>query len=152
MRPWTLAVLPAAILILGAAQAQPAGTPTPNFAPNDHTSWHPDRLDGDNFLPPASGPGPIVSRPDHPYVPNAEGDFVASNPTYRVADLSNAILKPWVVEQMTRDNDAVLAGKVPFMARERCYPGGVPEFDIFRRVGAPMLFFLQTEKEVLMIW
>ena len=127
-------------------------TAIPNFAPDDHTSWYPDRPAGDNFLPPQSGPGPIMSRPGYPYVPNNGRDFAGSNPTYRIADLTNPILQPWVVEQMKRDNDEVLAGKVPFMARERCYPGGVPEFDIYRRVGPPMLFFVQTPKEVLIIW
>jgi hypothetical protein len=53
---------------------------------------------------------------------------------------------------MKRDNEEVLAGKIPFMARERCYPGGVPEWNIFRRVAAPMVFFVQTPKEVVMIW
>ena len=79
-------------------------------------------------------------------------DFAATHPTYRVADLTNPILQPWVIAQMKRDNDEVLAGKIPFMARERCYPGGVPEWDIFRRVAPPMVFFVQTPKEVLMIW
>src|SRR6266576_5486732 len=91
----------------GMAQAQTVTAPIPNFAPDDHTSWHPDRQDGDNFLPPASGPGPIVSRKDHPYVPNGGQDFASTHPTYRIADLSNPILQPWVVEQMTRDNDEV---------------------------------------------
>jgi hypothetical protein len=136
----------------GMASAQAETAPMPNFAPDDHTSWYPDRPDGDNFLPPESGPGPVVSRKDHSYVPNGEQDFAATNPTYRIADLTNPILQPWVIEQMKRDNDEVLAGRIPFMARERCYPGGVPEFDIFRRVGSPMLFFVQTPKEVLMIW
>jgi len=135
------------------AAAAPATAPIPNFAPNDHTSWYPDRPDGDNFLPPESGPGPIVSRADHPYVPNGdENDFAGTGPTYRIADLTNPILQPWVIEQMKKDNDEVLAGKVPFMARERCYPGGVPEWVIFRRVAPPMIFFVQTPKEVLMIW
>jgi hypothetical protein len=143
----------AALFALSAISAAPeAATPIPDFAPNDHTSWQPDRLDGDNFLYPGEGPGPVVSRPGYPYIPNGEGDFAATNPTYRIADLSNPILKPSVIAQMTRDNDEVLNGKIPFMARERCYPGGVPEFVIFRRVGAPMLFFVQSEKEVLMIW
>ena len=72
---------------------------------------------------PESGPGPIVSRADHPYVPNGdENDFAGTGPTYRIADLTNPILQPWVIEQMKKDNDEVLAGKVPFMARERCYP------------------------------
>jgi hypothetical protein len=149
-----LACLFALSLISGSAYAAGAAAAIPNFAPDDHTSWYPDRPDGDNFLPPASGPGPIVSRKDHPYVPNGDvnDDFAATHPTYRIADLSNPILLPWVREQMKRDNDEVLAGKIPFMARERCYPGGVPEWNIFRRVAPPMIFFVQTPKEVLMIW
>ena len=127
----TLAILFALSLISGSAgtaHAQNAAASIPNFAPDDHTSWHPDRPDGDNFLPPESGPGPIVSPKDHPYVPNGgDIDFAATHPTYRIADLSNPILQPWVIAQMKRDNDEVLAGKIPFMARERCYPGGVPE-------------------------
>jgi hypothetical protein len=140
------------LAICAGAQAQTTTAPIPNFAPDEHTSWYPDRPDGDNFLPPASGPGPVMSRPGYPYVPNNGRDFASSNPTYRIADLTNPILQPWVVEQMKRDNDEVLAGKIPFMARERCYPGGVPEFDIYRRVGPPMVFFVQTPKEVLIIW
>jgi hypothetical protein len=143
----------AVILCLG-LQAQTATDPIPNFAPDAHTSWHPDRPDGDNFLPPESGPGPIAQVPDIPYVPNGgrDMDFAATHPTYRIADLSNPILQPWVREIMQKDNDEVRAGKIPFMARERCYPGGVPEFEIFRRVAAPMMFFVQTPKEVVIIW
>jgi len=134
-----------------AAQAAPEATP--NFAPDDHTSWFPDRPDADNFLPPENGPGPVVSRPGYPYVPNGdETDFAATNPTYRVADITNPILQPWVVAQMKRDNEEVIAGKIPFTARERCYPGGVPGWDVFRRVAPPMLFFIQTPEKVLMIW
>ena len=158
-------------LALISSQAQPATAPSPNFAPDDHTSWYPDRPDGDNFLPPESGPGPIMQVKDFPYVPNAGfvtddpdlqrkypqagrggDDFASTKPTYRIADLSNPILQPWVREQMKKDNDEVRAGKVPFMARERCYPGGVPEFVTFRRVAPPMVFFIQTPKEVLIIW
>jgi hypothetical protein len=146
-----LAALSALSLILGSAYAA-SDAPIPNFAPNDHTSWYPPRPDGDNFLPPESGPGPVVSRPGYPYVPNGETDFAATNPTYRIADLSNPILQPWVIEQMKRDNDEVLAGKIPFTARERCYPGGVPAWVIFRRVAPPMVFFVQTPEKVLMIW
>ena len=76
----------------------------------------------------------------------------ATNPTYRVADLTNPILQPWVVTQMKRDNDEVIAGKIPFTARERCYPSGVPAWVIFRRVAPPMLFFVQTPDKVLIIW
>ena len=150
-------LVPAAIVAVALIASSPyaasaARDTVPNFAPNDHTSWQPDRLDGDDFLPPESGPGPVTYRADHPYRPNGLIDFAGNDPTFRIADLKNPILQPWAVTQMQRDIDEVLAGKVPFVARERCYPSGVPAFLVFRRVGAPMLFFIQTPKEVLMIW
>ena len=148
-----LAGLGALLLMTASAYAESSGPAIPDFAPDDHTSWFPDRPDGDNFLRPESGPGPVVSRPGYPYVPNGgEVDFAATDPTYRVADLTNPILQPWVVEQMRRDNDEVIAGKIPFTPRERCYPGGVPDWIIYRRVAPPMIFFIQTPDEVLLIW
>jgi hypothetical protein len=51
---------------------------------------------------------------------------------------------------MKKANDEVMAGGVPFIARERCWPAGVPAFDIMRRV-APV-WVVQAPKEVLLIW
>jgi hypothetical protein len=51
-------------------------------------------------------------------VPNGFG----APPTYRVADLTNPILQPWTIPSMKKANEEVLAGKVPFRARERCWP------------------------------
>ena len=141
-----------AVVITVGAPAHAATAPIPNFAPDPSTSWFPDRRDGDNFLQPESGPGPVVSHPDYPYRPNGIGDDAAGNPTYRIADLSNPILKPWVVEQMTRSNDEVLAGNIPFTARQRCYPPGVPAWNVFRRIAPPMVFFVQAPEKILMIW
>ena len=50
---------------------------------------------------------------------------------------------------MKKANDDVLAGKIPFTARERCWPGGVPNIDIYER-DRP-IYFLQTPDEVLII-
>ncbi len=50
---------------------------------------------------------------------------------------------------MKKANDEVLAGKVPFIARERCWPIGVPGFVIWNR-GQP-LHIIQTPTKVLMI-
>jgi hypothetical protein len=50
---------------------------------------------------------------------------------------------------MRKANAEVLAGKVPFRARESCYPGGVPGFLIYNLVFANR--FLQTEKQVTII-
>ncbi len=134
------------LMCIGAAFAAQTAAPgaIPNFMPDTTTSWFPDRPAGDDFLPPESGPGPVLADPKHPYITNQAGQ-----PTYRVADLSNPILKPWAIEQMKQANDEVLAGKVPFVARERCWPGGVPAFDIYRRVSPT--FIVQTPKEVLLI-
>jgi len=138
------------ICVFGVAGAQPIRSAIPNFAPDDSTSWYPDREAGDDYLPPPSGPGPVLSDPAHPYVPNDGGRNTGRQPTYRVADLTNPILQPWAIAQMKKANDEGLGGKVPFMARERCWPMGVPGFDIFRRVAA--VWLLQTPKEVVMIW
>ena len=70
-----------------------AAEEVPDFAPDRSTAWIPDRPTGDDFLPPLSGPGPVMSAKDHPYVPNGRG----VQPTYRVADLSNPILRPWII-------------------------------------------------------
>ena len=128
-------------LNFGAVAAEAA----PDFAPDRTTAWIPDRPTGDDFLPPLSGPGPVMSAKEHPYVPNGRG----AQPTYRVADLSNPILRPWIIEKMKKANDDVLAGKIPFITRERCWPAGVPGFTVYTRVQA--LYFLQTPTKVTLI-
>jgi hypothetical protein len=115
----------------------------PNFAPDSVTGWL--KPPGDEFIPPDSGPGPIQSDPAHPYVSNA----VARQETVKIADLTNPILKPWVVEQMKKANEEVIAGKVGFTARSRCWPHGVPGFLLYP---VHPIFFIQTPKEVVMSW
>ncbi len=51
---------------------------------------------------------------------------------------------------MKKGNDEVLAGKVAFTARSSCMPAGVPGFMSYG--GATPLYFLQTPKEVWMIF
>jgi len=127
-------------------QAAAAANPIPTFTADANALWVPDRAAGDDFLPPKSGAGPVVSDKEHAYAPLAQAQ---GQLTFKVADLSNPILKPWVKEQMKKANDDVLAGKIPFTARERCWPGGVPNIDIYER-DRP-IYFLQTPDEVLII-
>jgi hypothetical protein len=140
----TALVCAAALCPAFAAQDAAKTRGIPNFAPDDRTGWVPARPEGDEFISPERGPGPVTAEKDHPYVANYVGQ-----PTYRIADLSNPILKPWAVEQMKKSNDEVRAGKVPFLAHERCWPGGVPGFTVYTRV-RPM-YFMQTEKEVTVV-
>jgi hypothetical protein len=100
----------------------------------------------DDFQPPQSGPGPVSYEQDHPYVPNnGEGRQV----TFRIADLTNPILKPWAIEKMREQNALAAAGKRAFEARASCRPGGVPGFLVMGRVNP--LYFVQGKNEVLMI-
>jgi hypothetical protein len=128
---------------LGAQQApeRPDGLSLRNFP----TYWLQDRTKQDDFLPPESGFGPVTSELGHPYVPNGE----RKQQTSRIADLSNPILKPWVIEQMAKPNTDVRAGKIPFIARERCWPTGVPGFLVYAHAAG--MYVVQTEKEILIV-
>ena len=107
---------------------------------------------GGPFFEPVPGsrlPGPVVSDPKYPFVPNGAGFGV--QPTFRIPDLSNPNLKPWVKEHMKKDTDEILAGKKPaFTAQSSCWPSGVP---FFMGYGGPdPLVFIQTPKQVRIMW
>jgi len=143
----------AAFLCAGVAQAQVQDPPGPNapkvtirdLAPDTTTAWVPDRPTGDDYLPPKSGAGPVMSPKERPYVPNGTG----AQPTYRIADTSNPILQDWAKKQMEEANDNVRAGKVPYITRERCWPAGVPGFTVYTRVQA--IHFYPSKGELTII-
>src|SRR5258708_19007948 len=94
---------------------------------------------------PGRQPGPVVSDPDHPFVPNGVG----LQPTFRIADLTNPNLMPWAKELMKKDIDEILAGKKSaFTAQSSCVPGGVPMFMSYG--GGNPIVFLQTPKMVVL--
>jgi hypothetical protein len=125
------------------AVAQQKAAP-PDFS-SDGVGWV--GLNGNGpFYEPVPGHIPPVSQDaTHPFVPNGVG----KQPTYRIADLNNPNLKPWVKEQMKKGNDEVLAGKIAFTPGSSCMPGGVPGFMGFG--GPNPIYFLQTPKEVWMV-
>jgi hypothetical protein len=116
----------------------------PNFASDSGTSWALDRT-VDDLLPPPVGAGPITFDPAHSHVANFRG----AQPIHRGADLTNPILQPWAREQMRKANEEVLAGKVPFRARERCWPIGVPGFVIYSLIES--FYFYQTPEKVTIL-
>src|SRR5712671_7326972 len=95
----------AAALVAQAVAQEKAGAP--DFS-SDNVGWV--GLNGGGpFYEPVPGLIPPVSQdPAHPFVPIGVG----RQPTFRIADLTNPNLKPWVKERMKKDNDEVLAGKV----------------------------------------
>src|SRR3977135_1252184 len=136
-----------AILARGTALGADSGKTIPNFMYTDKTGWQLDRsLGPDDLLPPpGGGPGPITYDRRYPYVPNGSG----RQSTYRVADLSNPILQDGLKPSMQKANDEVLAGKVPFRARERCWPVGVPGFVAYSLIEA--FYFYQLPDKVVII-
>jgi hypothetical protein len=117
----------------------------PDFSSNQ-TGWIGVGGGGPGFAPVPGRLPPVTNDPAHPFVPNG----TRAQPTFRIADLSNPNLKPWVKERMKKDNDEVLAGKVAFTARSSCRPAGVPGFLAYG--GANPVFFLQTQKQVWLIF
>jgi hypothetical protein len=79
----------------------------------------------------------VVQDPGHPF----------KGASWRIGDLANPNLKPWVKEAMKKDNDEIDRGKIAFQARSSCVPSGIPNMFL---PGNPLMI-LQTPKEVLMI-
>jgi len=102
--------------------------------------------------PPAGlGHGPIGFDPEHPFTSNAEGARTGTQPTKRIGDSKDPVLKPWAAAFMKATNDEVFSGArdIPFAAQARCYPGGVPGQLLYPF--EPM-YFIQKPNEVWMIW
>jgi hypothetical protein len=126
------------------AVAQQKAAP-PDFSSNQ-VGWVGVGGGGPSFAAVPGRLAPVTNDPAHPFVPNGAG----GQPTFRIADLSNPNLKPWVKERMKKDNDEVLAGKVAFTARSSCRPAGVPGFMAYG--GAEPVYFIQMPKQVWMIY
>src|SRR5258708_23827946 len=90
--------------------AMAQGPSPPNL--NSSVGWYAyNRL----FIPPASGPGPVVQDSSLPYVSNDEFRVTGRQPTQRVADLNNPILQPWARDALRKHNEIALSGKrVPY--------------------------------------
>jgi hypothetical protein len=124
------------------AAAQQNTTP-PIFSSDPSVGW----IGVGDFRPVPGRLPPLASDPKYPFVPN---NGQGRQPTYRIADLTNPNLKPWVKEVMKKDNDEVLAGKIAFTPSSSCMPAGVPGFLALAGNANPY-WFLQTPKEVVIM-
>jgi hypothetical protein len=124
-----------------AATAQEKAAP-PNFSSNQF-GWVRVGQGGPDFDAVPGKVPPVTNDAAHPFVNNGGG----RQPTYRIADLSNPNLKPWVKEHMKKDNDEVLAGKIAYVPVQSCTPSGVPGY----MLTAGPYYFIQTPKMVLIL-
>jgi hypothetical protein len=148
LRPRLLTASILAALVWAAPTASAAAeqkAAPPDFSSNQ-TGWLGVGGGGPGFAPVPGRLPPVTNDPAHPFVPNN----TRAQPTFRIADLSNPNLKPWVKERMKKDNDEVLAGKIAFTARSSCQPAGVPGFLAYG--GPNPVFFLQTQSQVWLIF
>jgi hypothetical protein len=125
--------------------AMAQGTP-PNLAPNASVGWY---AYNRAFIPPASGPGPVLQDPGRPYVSNDEFRVSGRQPTQRIADLNTPILQPWAKDVVRKRNELVLSGKEVPSPTASCWPKGVTGF-LLSPMTQPM-YFIQGAKEVVMI-
>src|SRR5215471_3598586 len=95
---------------------------------------------GTGFQPVSGSPSPVRQDPGHPFTPGR-------GTAWRIGDLTNPNLKPWVKELMQKDTDEIDAGKIAFQPSAACVPSGVPYMFSFPN----SLLILQTPKEVVMI-
>src|SRR5260370_18607979 len=102
----------ASSVCIAAALAPAAGAETqkkPNFAPDALTGW---QLLDDDFIPPPSGPGPVVSDPAHPSVSFYR--FPRNpNPTSPLSDRRSPILLPHANHRLPNVNRQSLSVPAP---------------------------------------
>jgi hypothetical protein len=141
-------VLAATLLVLAPAARADSG-PIPDFASAEH-GWQSNVADWQD-PPSLQGHGPIKPDPAHPFNSNANALRTNTQPSLRIGNAKDPVLKPWAAAEMQASNDEALRGErqVPFAAQARCYPGGVPGQLLFP---FEPFYFIQTPKEVWMIW
>ena len=138
-------VLAGAVSLGGSLSALAEGI-MPNFAPSADIGWY---AYNRQFIPPASGPGPVRQDPARPYVTNDEFRVTGRQPTEQLADLSTPILQPWAKEVVRKRNELVLSKKPANTPQASCWPVGVPGFLL--RPMTQAMYFVQTPKVVVMI-
>jgi hypothetical protein len=132
----------AAILLVGAALSPGfAAQSIPDFS-GTTTGWL--AMGTDFKLTPGSAPQ-VTNDAAHPHVGNGQGP----QSSFRFADLNNSNLTDFARAGLKRTNDEVLRGKAVFSREARCWPTGVPTYDLNQ---AQPIYFAQTPKEVVIMW
>jgi len=135
-----------AAVLAGFAADAAAAPAAPQFAPNPAVGWI---ALGTEFTVPASGVGPVQQDPKFPRITNEDFRRTGQQPTLPMADLASPILQPWTKEELRKHNLLIQSGRGGLSRQASCWSTGVPGFDLY--VIHP-IFFVQGEKEVLMVW
>jgi hypothetical protein len=141
----------AVTLVLSFSGAARAEDTIPQFGSRDF-GWNVNFWDFQLDPPLGSGHGPMKTDPKYPYRSQCQNGGCSGDSDLRppIVNTKDPILKGWAAEHMQATNEEVLNGRmaIPFTSQSRCWPGGVPGQLLFLE---PM-YFLQTPKQVWMIW
>jgi hypothetical protein len=142
-RAASLALLAAGAFIPAAAaqNANSGSAPAPNFS-GMASAW---LAMGTDFQQVPGAPPMVTNDAAHPHFGNGQG----RQSSFRFADLNNPNLTDFAKQSLKKTNDEVLRGKAVFSREARCWPTGVPTYDLNQ---AQPVYFIQTPKEVVMIW
>jgi len=163
MSNWTSTCMTAGLLCAGMAllpvvgvDAASAPSAIPDFS-SKGVSWSgyvalpvPTEAHGrtfNDFTSPVSGPGPVTDDPAHPFVNNEVSRITGKQPTFRVANVNNPNLKPWVVEELRKANAKALSGAAAYSREARCWATGVPAFHL----NPGQMYIVQMPKQVLLV-
>jgi hypothetical protein len=135
------------LLCVGAAiwPAVGAETALPDFSPSSKVGWI---AYGTEFMPPPSGPGPVMDDPAHPRVSNAAAAATGRQPTFHISNPDNPILQSWARDALKKRNALILAGMPGYTRQVSCWPMGVPAFLLYP---VQPIYIIQTSKEVFLI-
>jgi len=141
-RSVSVVLLAGAFIPAAAAQNASSGTASaPNFA-SMTSAW---LAMGTDFKEVPGSPAIVTNDAAHPHFGNQQG----RQSSFRFADLNNPNLTDFAKQSLKKTNDEVLRGKAVFSREARCWPTGVPTYDLNQ---AQPVYFIQTPKEVVMMW
>ena len=133
------AAILAAVAMQGPSQAQNSAAPDFSGATIGWLAM------GTDFKQAPGSPAIVVNDPARPHFGNGQG--VQSS--FRFADLNNPNLTDFAIAGLKKTNDEVARGKAVFSREARCWPTGVPTYDLNQ---AQPVYFVQTPKEVTIMW
>ena len=87
----------------------------------------------------------VTFDPKFPYVGNGQG----KQPTFRVADTSNANLTDFAKAELKKSNDMVHSGFAMYAREARCWASGTP---VYLLNPAQPTFWLQTPAKITQVW
>jgi hypothetical protein len=131
----------ASLGVMNGASAQNGRPPVPDFS-GATTGW---LAMGTDFQQVPGAPPMVTNDESHPHVGNGGG----KQSSFRFADLNNPNLTDFAKASLKKTNDEVLRGKAVFSREARCWPTGVPTYDLNQ---AQPIYFIQAPKEVTIIW